>query len=545
VFLDGAPITQFEPTTPSTQFVRPGVATEGESRSASLTNRQWQIADTVSWAIGNHLLKLGGDFIRSSSGGNGQEFGAPFVLGQFTFKTGIAPTVPTSDLTIADAARYTQGFGNVNYSITETLWSLYAQDDWRVNPGLTVNVGVRYDRQSLTDSTDNFQPRVGFAWQPGGDARTVVRGGYAMYYSEIRANIFAGWSLNGPTGFFTYSAAPGQLGFPTSLEPLPDFPPGAVLPPRDVTIRPGMAGYYGQFFDVSRLNGYPDELVNPRTQQFTIGGERELFPSWILSMDYVHAQTTNIDRNLDLNAPAVFVRTEPGQTRGASAADATRPITPVPNGYKRILVTVNQGESSYDALQLNFNHNFGGTAQLLLSYTWSHTRNNFEADAPGGDPNDVNQLGDEWGNSLLNQPNRLVLSGWSLLPLGLVGGGSFTYASGRPFNIVTGTDNNGDGGGGDRPVIDGSVVGRNAGEGSDTIDLSLFLGYEFPIGGSARLGLRAQCLNVTNHANIVGRNATYGNSADGVPLPSFGQPLGGIANTEPGRQFQFLLRVTL
>ena len=50
---------------------------------------------------------------------------------------------------------------------------------------------------------------------------------------------------------------------------------------------------------------------------------------------------------------------------------------------------------------------------------------------------------------------------------------------------------------------------------------------------------------MTNHANIVGRNGTYGNAADGTPLPTFGQPLGGISNVDPGRQFQFLIRVMI
>nr|MDQ3283840.1 carboxypeptidase regulatory-like domain-containing protein [Acidobacteriota bacterium] len=79
----GSPITQFEPHEASTQFVRPGVSTEGESRSARLTNRQYQLADTISWTIGAHSIRAGGDYLRSRSGGNGQEFGAPFVLGQF------------------------------------------------------------------------------------------------------------------------------------------------------------------------------------------------------------------------------------------------------------------------------------------------------------------------------------------------------------------------------------------------------------------------------------------------------------------------------
>src|SRR4029079_11043642 len=195
---------QFDPHTPSTQYVRPGVSTEGESRFAKLTNRQQQLADTLSLSLGDHLLKVGGDYVRSHSGGNGQEFGSPFVLGQFTFKPGISPSIPTSQLTINDVPRFTQGFGNVNYSVSETLWSVFAQDDYRLRPDLTLNLGLRYDRQSLTDATNDLSPRLGFAWSPG-SGRTTVRGGYGLYYSEIRANIVAGWALNGPTGFFNYS----------------------------------------------------------------------------------------------------------------------------------------------------------------------------------------------------------------------------------------------------------------------------------------------------------------------------------------------------
>ena len=247
VWEDGDPITQFDPASPSTQFVRPGVSTEGESRSAKLTNRQTQLADTVSLARGKHLLKLGGDVLRSKSGGNGQEFGSPFVLGQFTFRTGISPAVSTSQLTLADVQRFTQGFGNVRYTVDETLWSAFAQDDFRLRPNLTLNLGLRYDRQDLTDDTNNFAPRLGFAWNPGASPRTTVRGGYGVYYSEIQANIDASWELAGPTGFFNFSAAPGQLGFPTSLQPLPGFPAGAVLPARDVTIRPGRASFTASF----------------------------------------------------------------------------------------------------------------------------------------------------------------------------------------------------------------------------------------------------------------------------------------------------------
>ncbi len=201
IWQNGDPITQFDPRTPSTQYVRTGVSTEGESRYANLTNRQEQFADTVSLSLGSHLLKLGGDYIHSRSGGNGQEFGSPFVLGQFTFRPGISPSIPTSQLTINDVTRYTQGFGNVHYSVTDNLWSLFAQDDYRLRGNLILNLGVRYDRQDLTGDDDNVAPRLGFAWNPGNSPRTTVRGGFGIYYSQIQANTDAAWELAGPTGF--------------------------------------------------------------------------------------------------------------------------------------------------------------------------------------------------------------------------------------------------------------------------------------------------------------------------------------------------------
>jgi outer membrane receptor protein involved in Fe transport len=542
VWQEGDPITQFEPANPSVQFVRPGVSTEGESRAARLTNRQYQIADTLSFAFGEHFLKVGGDWMHSKSGGNGQEFGSPFVLGQFTFRPGISPTIPTSQLTLADVTRFTQGFGNVDYEVSESLWSVFAQDDYRLRSNLVLNLGLRYDRQSLTGDDDNFAPRLGFAWNPGNDPRTTIRGGYGIYYSEIRANIVAGWELNGPEGFFNFSAAPGQLGFPTTFNPLPSFPAGTVLPPRDITIQPGRASYYSRFFDLSKLSGYQDELLNPKTDQETIGVERQLGGQWIASLDYVHAHTEDIERNIDLNAPTSFARTAPGQVRPASVADATRPITPVAGGYRRILATINQGEVKYDGVQLNVRKGFSQRGSVLLSYTWSHTRNNVEPDAPGGDPNDARQLGAEWADSLLDQRHRAVLSGWTSLPLGLRLGGVATYASGRPFNITTGIDNNGDGSTADRPVINGRVIGRNEGEGDDVYDLSLFLERDFSV-GFGTLGLRGEVFNVTDRENVVGYNGVYGNNADGSPLPTFGQPLGGISNVDPARQYQFSARL--
>jgi outer membrane receptor protein involved in Fe transport len=547
-FLLGSPITQFTPANPATQFIRP-ISTEGESRAAFLQNHQFQFADTLSLIFGNQTIKVGGDLEYSSSGGNGQEFGSGFVLGQFRFTNARAanPAIPTSALTIADAASFTQSFGNANYNVRQWLWSAFVQDDWRVRRDLTLNLGLRYERQTFTDDTDNLAPRIGFAYNVLGDDKTVVRGSYGIYYSQLRANLGAQFELGGPTGVFTFTATPGQIGFPTSLTALPSFPAGATLPARDIVIRPGRADYYSRFFDTSKLRGYPDKLLNPMTQQGTIGVERKLGGDFFLKIDYVRARTTGIDRLLDLNAPSLFIPfvTLPAATRSVAAANATRPIVPIANGYRRIQVVVNEGVSDYNGLQINLEKRLSRKFSFLASYTLSKTINTVEPDAGNGDPADVNQRGEfERGPSLLDQRHRFVLSGYYQLPYGFSVGGVQTAASGRPFAVTAGVDINGDGSTADRPfdVAAGTFLERNAGKGTPTYSTDLFAQKSFSFGERMRLELRAEAFNVFNNRNVYGRLGTYGNALLGTASPLLGTALGGIASTDASREVQFQLR---
>ncbi|MDE3156398.1 MAG: TonB-dependent receptor [Acidobacteriota bacterium] len=537
-----APITEFAPIDPSTQYVRPGLGTEGESRAASLDNHQFELKDTLTMARGRHDVKVGVDAIHSTSGGNGTEFGSAFTQGQFTLLPG--DTTPVADLTIADVQRYQQSFGNATYDVQEWNVSAFAQDNLKLRPDLTLNLGLRYDRQTFTDDTTMWSPRAGFAWNPLGDPKTVVRGGYGVYYSEVPADLAANWTINGPEGIYTFAAAPGQYGFPANLQPLTAFPPGTVLPARTIYIRPGQAAYLSRFFDVSTLKGYPDKLLNPRTQQFTAGIEREIATGWFASADYVHAHTTDIVRPLDVNAPAPFVRTAPGQVRSASAANATRPIVPVPGGYQQIIAIVNHGVADYDALQLNLSKHFASGFALRVSYTFSNATDTVDPDVPQQDPNDPNFLGaQEQGPNILNERHRAVVSGSYDLRVITVGGVA-TFGSGMPYNITTGVDNNGDGSGrSDRPVVNGVVVERNSGVGDPIADVSVFVERTIALTGRYRLQLRAEAFNLFNDANYYGYNGVYGNSASGVPLASFGRPTGGLSGVGPGREFQFMARL--
>jgi Carboxypeptidase regulatory-like domain len=540
-YLLGSPITNFTPVDLGTQYVRPGLGTTGDSRYGDLQNHQTEFSDTLSVVQGIHALKIGADIIYSSSGGIGQEYGGGYTLGQFTLKPG--DTTPIPQLTINDVQSYTQSFGNASYNVTQWLGSGFMNDDIRVRPNLTLTVGLRYDKQSMTTDTVDFAPRVGFAWTPKKDAKTVVRGGYGIYYTQIPADVAAAWNIMGPTGIFTFSATPGQYGFPNNLQPLTAFPPGSVLPARDINIAPGDRQYYSQFFNVNALKGYPDQFLSPMTWIGSLGVERQLSSKWTLSVDYVHQFTSRIDRPLDLNSPTPFIRTAAGQTRTVAAANLTRPIVPAPGGYREIITLVNDGIAKYDGLQVDLTHRFSHGFFLRGSYTYSHAINTVEPDIPAQTPNDSNLLGNnEKGNSLFDQRHRAVISGWWQLPFHVTFGGVSTLASGGYYNILTGVDNNGDGANADRPVVNGALLGRNIGHAQPVYSTDLFAEREFRLNEQFVFRLRAEGFNMFNRSNIVGYNATWGNG--NAPSATFGQPTGGISSTFPGRAFQFSARVS-
>lgn len=567
-----SPITQFAPVINSTQYVVPistgGTFTSGTSQSALLLNRQYEIDDTLSAVRGRHQLRLGADIIVARNGGDSKEFGGPIYLGQFLYKTCTQALAfcesPAYLQNIGNVQTYTQSYGNANYSVTDPLWALFVQDDFRVRPDLTVNLGLRYEQQTFADSRMNFAPRAGFAYNWRGEGKTVIRGGFGIYYSQIVDNSEADYALTGPTGVFNYTAAPGQIGFPTSVStaPLPEFPPGAVAPVRSLYIRPAESAYLNQFLPTSTLVGYPDRLLNPYSEQWSFGVERQLLRNWVLSVDYIGSHSLKINRPLDVDPPSPFVRTVPGQIRSAQAANCTRPYwswwyaqqglacnpakaTHPQPPYSVIQSDVNDGYSFYDSLNVNLSHRFSDRLWMLASYVWSHAIDNVDPDIPNQNPNDPNFTGKvENGSAIFDQRQRFVLSGVLVAPFKISLGGMATLGSGLPYNFVTGTNNSGDTGATtDRPVINGVVVGRNTGRGRPIYDVSPFIERPFPLGSERRLLiLRAEAFNVFNRANFVGYSGTYGNGA--VPGPGFGQPLAGITNQLPARSLQFQARFT-
>jgi hypothetical protein len=548
-----SPITEFDPVVYGTQFQVPistgGTFTSGTSQSALLMNRQYQLSDTVSLALGRQLINFGANALIAHTGGNSKEFGGPIYLGQFIYNTctqSLAFCESSAYLSnIANVRTYTQSYGNASYLVNDVLASGFIQDDVRVRPDLTINLGLRYEKQTFTYFNRGFAPRVGFSYNWRGDGKTVIRGGFGIYYSQIVDNSEANYALTGPTGVFNYTAAPGQIGFPTSVTavPLPAFPAGAQVPLRSLYVR-------------------PDRLLNPYSEQWVFGIERRLKPGWVLRVDYVGLHTQRINRPLDIDPPTPFIRTAPNQIRSAQAANCTRPdwiswytehgltcnpttaTNPQPP-YSVIQTDVDDGYAHYDSLQANLTGHVGRRLNLLASYTWSHTIDNVDPDVPSQNPNDPYFTGkQEKGNAIFDQRHRLVLSGVWLARWGLHIGGIITAASGLPYNYVTGTANSGDTGATtDRPVINGVVVGRNTGRGNAIYEISPLVERPIILNEHLRIEPRIEVFNLLNHPNFVGFSGTYGNGP--TPGPGFGQPLAGITNQLPARSIQFSLKVIL
>jgi hypothetical protein len=565
-YLHGDPVTLWEAQTLSTTYTRAGTVpfTIGQSRASDLWGHQVQVSDTVSWSHGKNYLRFGGSVIHHTSGGTGSEPGTA-ILGTFTFRN--TTTAPFDQLTLADVQNYTQpiNFGISSYELPQWLLTGFVQDSIHLRRDLTIDLGLRYDLQTLTDATKNFAPRLGFGWHPGGDSRLSIRGGYAMYYTQIRSNAVAGYLVNGLDGLTTYTAVSGQTGFPTCLTgqclPVnvdPKTLPPSQLPARDITIRAGLHDFYQTQFARYGLNfnllpNYPGELVNPRSQVITIGAEREVVKGLFVGGDYVHQHLNNLDRAVDLNAPSVFDRTAAGQTRSVAAANATRPIPPVNGGVRQVNVLMNLGVADYNGLQTLISYRGSRRSYASVSYTLSRTDNTSEPDGNGIAPNQsiISRLGEEErGPSLLDQRHRAVITFSYRFPYNITAGTVTMLASARPFNATTGIDNNGDGANNDRPVINGAVISKSAFRGTPTSDVATFIEGRIKLSERTSILLRLEGFNLLNHGNYLGRGQTiYGDTS--TPNPTFGQfvavgtatnAIPAFANIDPPRMFQLQAR---
>ena len=465
----------------------------------------FEAVDNVSTQRGAHMFKAGGNFLY-----NRVNIFFPGAL------EGVYQFTSMSNFLSGNYLSFQQAFGVPSQFQSNPNVGVFAQDEWRVRPDLTINAGLRYDLQFLPDpiqtDTDNLSPRLGIVYAPG-DRKTVIRASYGLYYDRLPMRATSNALQRDGSKYIVVQLSPGQPGAPV-------FPNILSVQPATLPTKP----------NITRID--PD-IESSYSQQANLQIERELPGNAVVSVGYLHVRGLHLILSRNVNVPTV-----------PASAGIPNLGRPDPN-WGNIARFESSGKSNYDGMVVSYNQRATRWASLRVSYTLSKTiddagnfffssvQNNFD-------------INDDRGLSDNDQRHRLVISGSLEAPEqnkatgfqrflnGFQLGYIFTYASRLPFNVLVGSDRNFDTNNNDRPL----GVGRNTGRGFDFASLDLRLSRRFELTERVDLQLLAEGFNVLNRSNLGIPNNTFGSGVQ--PLPRFGQP---TAAFDP-RQFQFGMKVS-
>jgi hypothetical protein len=479
-----------------------GVATFGTSSSSPTRrlNKMYQVVNNLSHQAGAHAFRTGIDFLY-----NDVRITYPrAVRGSYTFSS-----LANFLAGVYNNAGFTQTFGASEVAQGNPNLGMYVQDEWKVSPQLTLNLGVRYDLQFLetigTD-TNNVSPRVGAAWSPFDSRRLLVRGSAGVFYDRVplRALANALLSAGNTTDLANLrqigvSLSPTQVGAPVFPNILPGVVPSVTL---------------------VNLTTMDRELQNANSRQASVEVEQQFGERTTVSVGYQYLRGLDLLMSVNQNVPSCVAS---GTNNGC------RPNPDYANNSQYSAA----GASNYHGLHVTLMQRPGRWGHFRISYTLSKSMNNlgeFFFSSPI-DPSDISK---DWGRSDDDQRHRLVLNGvvqtstapattvWSYLTNGFQVSGMLQAYSALPYNITSGvTTIQGTAG---RPIVDGEFIERNVGVGSDFLSLNLRINRSFPLTGRAQLEVLAEGFNLTNHVNVVTRNTNFGSGAYPTnPLPTFGQ----------------------
>ena len=504
-----------------------GIAVFGRSTSSPTARLNYlgEIVDNLLIQHGAHTFKTGVDFLY-----NDDTITYPqSIRGSYSFSS-----MATFLAGTYNSGGFTQNFGNPTVEQTNPNIGFYAQDEWKVSPAFTLNLGVRYDLEFLeTIVTDknNVSPRVGFAWSPYRSNRTVVRGSYGMFYDRVPLRPLANalLSAHNSTNYnqatlLSYTFSPTQAGAPT-------FPNVASAPPTGA---------------VENFSTMQSNVQNPYSQQTSLGVEQQLTRQSSLDASYQHLRGEHLissyNTNINLNG------TRPDPTRGN--------VKP----YSSVF------DSSYDGLELSITERPVSWGSARLSYTWSHgiddvsefffsspiNNFNFGVDRSRSDDDQRHRVVFDASLTSSTKPANTfaehLMHGWRL-------GGILQYYSRLPFNITTGGNTlqlttqrpciAGYTLTGTNPCTEalaGGVIGRNAGIGFDFFSLNTRLSRTFTVTERVKLEMLAEAFNSLNHRNDMIPNGTWGTGAyPTTPNATFGQAtaVGDPRSVELGARIDF------
>jgi hypothetical protein len=579
--------------------------------------RRPQFADNFTMVRGRHTMKFGGEeLLRGNHSESHTFFPGRFVFGSLPgnllspcLATPAACSLPASvsaaeinslqSVSFGLPQFYEQGFGTPVYDYPRNFAAFYWQDSWKITPSFTLNYGLRYELDSqygtLNTDKDNFAPRVSFAWDPFKDHKTVLRGGFGIFYSPIYGQIadvvHTLGNINGTrqianvlvplTGDplnpnVTSASIFGGL-FAKGLVQCTTPAPGnaACVTAADVAPLGVNVSNTGPLPDLTVIfTGQPD-YQNPYSEQASIGIEREIAPGFSVSLSGIYSHTLRLPVAIDTNAvpqPFQFVSVKLANGSTVSYRDwnsnpALDPVGVAPcAGLKVFSCFVNplilqadqyssQASALYEGGILEVKKRFSSNFTLLGNYTYSKafdTSTDFNSDFG---PVDNTNLAQERGLSDFDQRHKFVLAavldspwknpflaGFELAPI-------LRYNSGHPYNLLAGVDINGDRHStNDRPI----GAGRNTGLGPDYTDFDMRLSRQFKLGEHGTVQLMAEGFNIANHTNFASVNNEVGIAfglnpgfttfhVHGTNAVSPSQPLG-FTSVFPKREIQLGVR---
>jgi len=509
----------------------------------NLVEKRAQWVDHFSVVRGSHQLKAGVDVTGS------WRFVTFFnnFTGTYTFAQGTKFPFNAND-PATFPIQFTQTFGTSGLNFKDYMAGAFAQDDWVVTHGLTVNLGVRWDKDSLFQGdNNNVAPRAGFAWNVGGNTRTVVRGNTGIFYDTLESSLINRESNTGPVGQTTIDLRAGDPLFPTFPTRLSGFPTGANTVARATVYVPV---FQGPDFPFGIGNDF--QRTAPYFFNTNLGVQRELAPDWAVSADYTRVYGYNMLVTWDTNAPPYFAL-GPGQTRTLAQGNALRPLG-VPNttggpygidftGFRSLYLQFNGGHTEYNALKLGLTKRLSHHYDLQASYTLGRARgdvDNFRlanSFVPGLTAIDGDRSY-QWGPSDTDVPHVFVVSGMYEAPFGLRASTILFARTGFPYTGVVGVDSDGDGFQGtssfsDRPAS----LGRNSFRYPATVTLDTSVAYDLKIAGSNRVELRFDVFNLLNRTNVSSVNNVIGLNPQAPPAT-----FGTITGVRDQRQAQVAVR---
>ena len=558
--------------------------------------RDYEFADNLIWIHKRHNFQMGVDeILRGNRTANFGFMGGEFSFGELpggilspclqvpaacglTAQPATINALQSFSLGLPQA--YIQGFGNPEIASMMPWTSGYFQDDWSVRSNLSLHLGIRYEvdqRAFINTSYGDVAPRISFSWDPFHDHKTVVRGGYGIYYAPIILQVdnvsqqYGNVSNRLVTSFIVpLNGLPGNPGANSAAIFQTLFAQGKLLCGQPA---PGAAGCITPAdlvpFGISTSStgplppfaitfGASPNFQNPYSQQASLGVERELARDLSVSANYIYVHTLHLARTVDMNVlPGAPITANVPGTNGLPFQNWGAPQCQVllnnPCFANPLLFNNNVFSSSAGALYqggtLEFKKRFSHDFTVLANYTYSKAMD----DSPDFTYWAANQVqpSAERALSSFDQRHRIVIAtifdspfksrllhGFELAPV-------LEYSSPRPFNLYAGTDVNGDRTDfADRPP----GAGRNTGIGPNYLDLDMRLSWRYKIREKSSLQFTADAFNLANRTNYSTVNDEVGPSfappfnvhGSAQLLPS--QPLGFTADY-PKREIQLGARL--